>query len=192
VRPRNRHSSRRRLGQTHTSPDPVSGFRRDATTGSDGSFRFTNVPFNPYHLTVTATGFSTYTQDAGVRSTVPTTLPIGLKLGTANTSVTVEANGGDLARSGRCLSDRYINRETPLRWQCALGHRWYAHPGRVKRGAWCAKCANLRRRSRWRPGPRRGEMLLGAIEPFRHSRRRVKRRGQRDVGSNARLQTKER
>jgi hypothetical protein len=79
--------------------NPVSGFRRGATTGSDGSFRFTNVPFNPYHLTVTATGFSTYTQDADVRSTVPTTLQIGLKIGTANTSVTVEANGGDLVEN---------------------------------------------------------------------------------------------
>jgi hypothetical protein len=61
--------------------NPVSGFRRGATTGSDGSFRFTNVPFNPYHLTVTATGFSTYTQDADVRSTVPTTLQIACRWG---------------------------------------------------------------------------------------------------------------
>ena len=51
---------------------------------------------------------------------------------------------------GRCLSRRYINKVTPLRWQCNLGHRWYAEPGRVKRGTWCAKCANLRKRSRWR------------------------------------------
>jgi len=35
----------------------VSGFHREATTGTDGSFRFTNVPFNPYHMVVTATGF---------------------------------------------------------------------------------------------------------------------------------------
>jgi hypothetical protein len=53
-------------------------------------------------------------------------------------------------KGGRCLSDRYINKETPLRWRCALGHRWYAQPGRVKRGTWCAKCANLQRRSRWK------------------------------------------
>ena len=55
-------------------------------------------------------------------------------------------------KGGKCLSDRYTNKSTPLRWQCALGHRWYTQPGRVRRGAWCAKCANLRRRSRWRPG----------------------------------------
>ena len=35
------------------------------------SFRFTNVPFNPYHLAVTAKGFAGYTQDVDVRSSVP-------------------------------------------------------------------------------------------------------------------------
>ena len=54
-------------------------------------------------------------------------------------------------RGGRCLSDRYINKATLLRWECALGHRWRAQPGRVKRGTWCAKCATSRRRSRWKP-----------------------------------------
>ena len=28
---------------------PVSGFQRQATTDADGNFKFTNVPFNPYH-----------------------------------------------------------------------------------------------------------------------------------------------
>jgi hypothetical protein len=79
--------------------NPVSGFHREATTGSDGSFRFTNVPFNPYHLVVTSAGFAAYTQDVDVRSTVPTTVQIGLKLSTANTSVTVEGNGGDLVET---------------------------------------------------------------------------------------------
>src|SRR5258708_32569824 len=47
---------------------PVSGFHRETTTGSDGDFRFTNVPFNPYHLAVTAPGFAAYSQDVEVRS----------------------------------------------------------------------------------------------------------------------------
>jgi hypothetical protein len=63
-------------------------------------------------------------------------------------------------KGGKCLSDRYINKATPLRWQCALRHRWYARPGTVKRGSWCAKCANLRRRSRWKPGPGSREVGL--------------------------------
>src|ERR1700722_12119056 len=79
--------------------NPVSGFRRKVITGSDGSFRVTNVPFNPYHLAVSAEGFSSTTQDVDVRSTVPTTLQINLKVGTAATSITGEASGGDLVET---------------------------------------------------------------------------------------------
>jgi hypothetical protein len=78
---------------------PVSGFHREATTGSDGSFRFTNVPFNPYHLTVTAAGFEAYTQDVDVRSSVPTAVQISLKISAATTSITVQANGADLVEN---------------------------------------------------------------------------------------------
>jgi len=77
----------------------VSGFQRTTQTGSDGNFRITNVPFNTYHAVITATGFASYTQDIDVRSAVPVTLQIGLKLGTAATSVTVEANAGDLVET---------------------------------------------------------------------------------------------
>jgi hypothetical protein len=79
--------------------NPVSGFRREIITGSDGSFRITNVPFNPYHTIVSAAGFASYTQDVDVRSTVPTTLQITLKVGESATSITVEAGGGDLVET---------------------------------------------------------------------------------------------
>jgi Carboxypeptidase regulatory-like domain len=75
---------------------PVTGFHRQTTTASDGSFKFTNVPFNPYHLTVTAAGFEAYTQDVDVRSSVPTAVQISLKISAATTSITVQANGADL------------------------------------------------------------------------------------------------
>jgi hypothetical protein len=74
----------------------VSGFHRETTTGGDGSFRFTNVPFNPYHLVASAAQFESYTQDVDVRATVPTTVQISLKVGAASTSITVEASGSDL------------------------------------------------------------------------------------------------
>jgi hypothetical protein len=77
----------------------VSGYSRTAATGSDGSFRFTNVPFNTYHLVVTASGFASFVQDVDVRSTVPTVVQIGLKVGGSATSVTVEATGGDLVEN---------------------------------------------------------------------------------------------
>jgi hypothetical protein len=79
--------------------NPVSGFHREMNTDNDGGFRFTNVPFNPYHMVVSAPGFSKFTEDVEVRSTVPTTTQVNLKIGTAATSVTVEANGGDLVEN---------------------------------------------------------------------------------------------
>ena len=56
----------------------VSGFHRETTTGTDGAFRFVNIPFNPYHMVVTATGFNSFTQDVEVRSTVPTNVQVAL------------------------------------------------------------------------------------------------------------------
>ena len=37
--------------------NPVSGFDRTSTTDSAGRFSIPNVPFNPYHLTVSGPGF---------------------------------------------------------------------------------------------------------------------------------------
>jgi len=77
----------------------VSGYERQMTTGADGAFGFTNVPFNTYHMVVTAAGFANYTMDVDVRSAVPVNAPVTLKVSGANTSVTVEANGGDLVEN---------------------------------------------------------------------------------------------
>src|SRR5579872_421808 len=54
--------------------NPVSGFSRTTTTDGAGNFAISNVPFNPYHLAVTATGFGSYVKDIDVRSLVPITL----------------------------------------------------------------------------------------------------------------------
>ena len=79
--------------------NPVSGYQRATTTGAAGEFRFTNLPFNPYHLIATAKGFSSFTQDVDVRSTVPVSLDISMKLGTATENITVEASGADLVET---------------------------------------------------------------------------------------------
>src|ERR1700716_557156 len=76
--------------------NPVTGFHRETATGSGGDFRITNLPFNPYRVAVTAKGFSTYTHDVDVRSVVPTTLDVSLKLGTTSENITVEATGAEL------------------------------------------------------------------------------------------------
>ena len=76
--------------------NPVSGFDRSATTDSSGRFEFTNIPFNPYHLTVTAAGFGAYAQDVEPRSSVPVSVAIKLQVAGSTEQVTVEAEGGDL------------------------------------------------------------------------------------------------
>src|ERR1700724_357400 len=79
--------------------NPVSGLDRSTATDGAGKFAFTNVPFNPYHLTVIAEGFSSYVQDVEPRSAVPVNVAITLKVSGATTAVTVEAEGGDLGEN---------------------------------------------------------------------------------------------
>jgi hypothetical protein len=76
--------------------NPVSHFERTATTDSAGKFTIPNIPFNPYHLTVTDRGFSTYAQDVDVRSIVPINVNVTLQIKGSSESVTVEATGEDL------------------------------------------------------------------------------------------------
>ena len=76
--------------------NPVSAFDRTTLTDSAGKFTIPNVPFNPYHLTVTAQGFTDYSQDIDVRSVVPLSLKISLTVGASNEIVKVEAAGEDL------------------------------------------------------------------------------------------------
>ena len=73
--------------------NPVSRFNRSVTTDSSGKFAFSNVPFNPYHLSVNGSGFAPYAQDIEVRSNVPLDLKINLTVAGSSESVTVEAAG---------------------------------------------------------------------------------------------------
>ena len=63
-------------GANVTIHNPVTGFERSATTDASGNFSFANVPFNPYHMAVSATGFGPFAQDIDVRSSVPLALKI--------------------------------------------------------------------------------------------------------------------
>ena len=77
--------------------NPVSGFERTVTTDGSGKFSIPNVPFNPYHLTVTGPGFTPYAQDVDVRSIVPVTVSVTLQIKGSSETVTVEA-----CRRGLC------------------------------------------------------------------------------------------
>jgi len=78
--------------------NPVSGYDRTTITDSKGNFTFTNVPFNPYHMTVTAQGFARSAQDVQVRSVVPANVQINLQVSASSTTVSVEA-AGDLVEN---------------------------------------------------------------------------------------------
>jgi hypothetical protein len=76
--------------------NPVSHYDRSTTTDKSGNFSLPNVPFNPYHMTVTATGFGNNSQDVDVRSVVPLSVNVKLQVSGSTTSVTVEAGAADL------------------------------------------------------------------------------------------------
>jgi hypothetical protein len=78
--------------------NPVSGYDRTTTTDNKGNFSFTNVPFNPYHMTVKAAGFAQIAQDVDVRSVVPVTVSVSLTVATGIDTVTVES-AGDLVEN---------------------------------------------------------------------------------------------
>jgi hypothetical protein len=83
-------------GATVTIHNPVSGYERTASTDASGSFTFSNIPFNPYHLSITDAGFNPFTQDVDLNSTVPVNLNITLELAGGKTSVTVTTEASDL------------------------------------------------------------------------------------------------
>jgi thiol-disulfide isomerase/thioredoxin len=43
-------------------------------------------------------------------------------------------------RGGKCLSKRYIDNKTKLKWQCGKGHIWKAIPNSIRQGHWCPRC----------------------------------------------------
>jgi hypothetical protein len=47
---------------------------------------------------------------------------------------------------GKCLSDKYINYNTKMLWECKDGHRWLANLNNIKgRKSWCPECAQIKR-----------------------------------------------
>jgi hypothetical protein len=83
-------------GATVTIYNPVSHFEHTTSTDASGNFTFTNVPFNPYHLTVRAAGFAPYVQDVSVNSAVPVSLDIAMVLEGGKITLTVTTEASDL------------------------------------------------------------------------------------------------
>ncbi len=97
--------------------NPVSGYNQKTQTDSQGKFELFNVPFNPYHVSVKASGFETTEADADVKASVPLELaPITLRLGTSKETVDV-VEAGDLIETDPVTHtdiDRAIFDKLPL------------------------------------------------------------------------------
>ena len=79
--------------------NPVSGFSQTATTDATGSYTVSNVPFNTYKLSVSASALSPSTQTVQVQSRVPVTENVTLQVVAASTTVEVTASGGELVET---------------------------------------------------------------------------------------------
>jgi hypothetical protein len=84
------------VGATVAITNPLTGFQQTAVTDAMGAFRFTNIPFNPYHIQTTQKGFEPVAQDVNVRTTVPIPVKIMLSVAGLSETVRVEAGAGDI------------------------------------------------------------------------------------------------
>ncbi len=74
----------------------LTGYKQQAKSGGDGTFRLTNIPPNSYRLEITLKGFNTYKQDLSIRSAVPVVVTAKLAVASETTEVTVEGGGADV------------------------------------------------------------------------------------------------
>jgi hypothetical protein len=81
-------------GAAVTLRNPITNYNENVTSDAIGGFRLNNVPFNSYQLEVKSGGFAPFEHDVAVRSSVPVSLAVKLKLASSSTSVEVVATGG--------------------------------------------------------------------------------------------------
>ena len=73
--------------------NPRSGLDRTSSSDAQGNFVFDNITFDNYQILVSASGFASQRQAADIHSLVGISLKIVLPIATADSTVTVEAQG---------------------------------------------------------------------------------------------------
>ncbi len=104
-------------GATVEIHNPVSQFDRSTTTDNAGRFSFANIPFNRYHLSVTATGFAPYAEDVEVKSAVPLSMKIAVQIAGSAQTVTVQGEASDILENDPTFHtdvDRQLIDKIPL------------------------------------------------------------------------------
>src|ERR1035438_6515815 len=71
------------VGATVLVENKITGYRHGVKTDTQGHYKLTNLPFNPYHLEVGAPGLSMAHQNLDVRSNLPLELNLTLKTASA-------------------------------------------------------------------------------------------------------------
>ncbi len=48
-------------------------------------------------------------------------------------------------KGGKCLSKKYVNVNSRMKWSCDHGHRWKTSLTSIKRGSWCSVCIGCKK-----------------------------------------------
>jgi hypothetical protein len=102
---------------TVTLANAISGLSRTAATDNSGAYTISNIPFNTYRLTVTASTMAPATQTVDVQSFVPIALTTTLQIASASTVVDVTTTSSDLVEAdpvGHTDVDRDLFAKIPL------------------------------------------------------------------------------
>jgi len=97
--------------------NPVSGYTRTTTSDAEGNYRFANLPFNNYHVVISANGFNSQEADAQVRNAIPVNVGWKLVVSSVSQTVNVSADSGDLLENtptGHTDIDRDLFTKIPL------------------------------------------------------------------------------
>jgi len=79
--------------------NPNSGVDRTVQSDALGQFTFPNITFNGYQIAVAANGFAPLRKAVEINSVVGVNLKLVMQIATADSTVTVEAGGGDLVET---------------------------------------------------------------------------------------------
>ncbi|MFY9554770.1 MAG: TonB-dependent receptor [Blastocatellia bacterium] len=99
-------------GATVTLSNSITNYRVSTQTDDAGAFRFQNVPFNSYKLTVTAPEFQTNDQPIDLHSAVPLQVTAQLAVKSLSAEVNVTAEDSHMIEADRTGSDTDLN--TPM------------------------------------------------------------------------------
>lgn len=50
-----------------------------------------------------------------------------------------------IKKNGKCLSEKYVNCHTKMKWECKLKHEWEARFSSIKNNSWCAECVGKKK-----------------------------------------------